>query len=104
MNPPASSTACSPIGQKLRALRKAKYPNDTQSDFAARIKTSSRTYSRMEAGDVNVSLKNYLNAAEILDISERFETLFDNPSTQADAIDQTTIDSTFSDMFERNKE
>jgi transcriptional regulator with XRE-family HTH domain len=100
MNIPISTT----IGQKLQVLRKSKYPNDTQSDFAARIKTSSRTYSRMEAGDINVSLKNYLNAAEILNISERFETLFDSPLAQAGTVDEKSIESTFSDMFNRNKE
>jgi len=92
------------LGLKLRALRKAQYPSDSQSDFAARIKTSSRTYSRMEAGDASVSLKNYINAAEILNVAERFETLFDNPLAQAGSIDEESIEATFSDIFNRNKE
>ena len=87
------------IGQKLKALRKAQYPNDSQSDFAARIKTSSRTYSRMEAGDTSVSFKNYLNAADILNVADRFDALFEKPSSPTES-----IETTFSDMFNRNTE
>lgn len=86
------------IGLKLRALRKAQYPNDSQSDFAARIKTSSRTYSRMESGDASVSLKNFINAAEILNVAERLEVLFDHPQPQAES-----IEAEFSDIFKKNK-
>ncbi|MEX1031731.1 MAG: helix-turn-helix transcriptional regulator [Cellvibrionaceae bacterium] len=64
------------IGQQLRAMRKARFPADTQDDMAVRVGVSRRTYQRMERGDMSVSLKHYLEAASILGCLKSFNELF----------------------------
>lgn len=76
------------IGKKLKVLRKVRYPNDTQSDFAARIMASAKTYSRMEMGDGNVAFKYYVNAAKLLDINEKLINVFEFDSIEAESASQ----------------
>lgn len=67
------------LGAKLRALRKAAYPNDTQATFAFRIQVGTGTYVKMEKGDLSVSLSAYYRAAALLDTTSGFADLFSPP-------------------------
>jgi DNA-binding XRE family transcriptional regulator len=73
------------IGKKLKILRKIKYPNDTQRDFATRIRASAKTYTRMELGDGNVAFKYYVNAAKLLDINEKLINAFESDSFEEES-------------------
>lgn len=57
--------------------RKAAYPRDTQVTFAARIGISKATYSKMEKGDLSVSMDKYYAAAELLGLEGAFDRLFE---------------------------
>jgi len=67
------------LGLYLRALRKDRYPNDTQTDFAYRIQVSKSTYIKMEKGDLSVSLNNYAEAARLLGVDEQIINIFKMP-------------------------
>lgn len=67
------------LGSYLRALRKDRYPNDTQTDFAYRIQVSKSTYIKMEKGDLSVSLNNYAEAARLLGVDEQIINIFKMP-------------------------
>ena len=64
------------LGENLRKRRKAVFPDDTQAQMAARLGIGVATYGRMERGDVTVSLKHYLVAAEILNCTRQASELF----------------------------
>jgi DNA-binding XRE family transcriptional regulator len=67
------------LGLKLRTARKARFPKDTQSDFALRAGVSRATYQKMEKGDLSVAIGSYFNAAKILKLEKGFSALFDMP-------------------------
>jgi transcriptional regulator with XRE-family HTH domain len=64
------------LGSNLKAARKMKFPEDDMKSFALRIGTSRATLQKMEKGDLSVSLEKYINAAELLECTAKFETLF----------------------------
>lgn len=64
------------LGERLSKARKRFYPNDTQQIFAVRIGVSKATYSKMEKGDLSVSMDKYFEAASLLGLLEGFEQLF----------------------------
>ena len=65
-NNPAVQTALATIGTQLRAGRRARYPDDTQGDFARRLGVSRYTWQKAERGDAGVAVGTYLKAAEFL--------------------------------------
>ncbi len=64
------------LGQNLRAARKKRFPTDDLQAFALRIGVSRATLQKMETGQLSVTLANYYRAAEILNLTETFNTLF----------------------------
>lgn len=68
------------LGERLVALRKQNFPQDTQLDFAVRIGVSKGTYLKMEKGDLRVSMASYYQAAIRHGIEERFNELFIAPA------------------------
>ena len=64
------------LGERLSKARKRFYPNDTQQIFAVRIGVSKATYSKMEKGDLSVSMDKYFEAAALLGLQEGFDQLF----------------------------
>ena len=67
----------SALGEKLRAARRAHFPDDTLTDFALRIGVSRATLQRMEKGDLSVSLGKYYEAACVLQLTDGFDALFE---------------------------
>ena len=67
------------LGSDLRLCRKQQFPNDSQADFAKRIGVSRYTYQKMERGDLSVTLRHYVQAAELLGLLANFEQLFTPP-------------------------
>lgn len=65
---PDVQTALATIGAYLRAGRRARYPDDTQGDFARRVGVSRYTWQKVEQGDAGVAVGTYLRAAELLGI------------------------------------
>ena len=65
------------LGQNLRVARKRRFPNDDLKSFALRIGVSRATLQKMEAGQLSVTLANYYRAAEILELTEAFDSLFE---------------------------
>lgn len=65
-----------PLGSKLRAARKQRYPKDNMSQFALRIGVSRATLQKMEKGDLSVTMARYYDAAEILGLTHTFDGLF----------------------------
>jgi len=74
------------LGEKLKQLRKLRYPRDDQRRFAARIKVSRATYQKMEKGDPSISLGSYLSAAELLGVADRLGRLFLAPEEKTDLL------------------
>jgi transcriptional regulator with XRE-family HTH domain len=70
------------LGIQLRSWRKLKYPIDSIEQFALRVGTSKSTYSKMEKGDLSVSIRFYLQAACLLKIEDRIAELFAVPRPQ----------------------
>ena len=64
------------VGRNLRAARKRRFPADGLARFALRVGVSRSTLQKMEQGDFSVSLGRYWRAAEVLDLTEPFATLF----------------------------
>ncbi len=64
------------LGSNLRRARKRHYPRDDLASFALRVGVSRSTLQKMEQGDLSVSIGRYWRAAEILDLTETFATLF----------------------------
>ncbi len=71
--------ALATIGARLRAGRRARYPADTQGDFARRLGVSRYTWQKMERGDTGVAIGTYLKAAELLGILEPVADAFSPP-------------------------
>lgn len=65
------------LGNRLRFLRKERFPNDDQKQFGVRIGVGRDTVRRMERGDPSVSLGAYMRAADMLDSLDSFENLFE---------------------------
>lgn len=55
-NNPDVPTALATIGAHLRAGRRARYPDDTQGDFARRLGVSRYTWQKVEQGDAGVAV------------------------------------------------
>lgn len=72
------------LGQQLKALRKIQFPDDTKSTFARRLGVNRNTYSQMEKGSLSVTLGKYYDAAKLLGIESRFESLFEAPEEKRD--------------------
>lgn len=67
-NNPDLQTALATIGARLRAGRRARYPDDTQGDFARRLGVSRYTWQKVEQGDAGIAVGTFLKAAELLGI------------------------------------
>ena len=65
---PDVQAALATIGTRLRAGRRARYPDDTQGDFARRLGVSRYTWQKVEQGDAGVAVGTYLKAADLLGI------------------------------------
>ena len=65
---PDVQTALATIGTRLRGGRRARYPDDTQGDFARRLGVSRYTWQKAEQGDAGVAVGTYLKAAGMLGI------------------------------------
>lgn len=72
-------SALTRIGEQLRAGRRARYPDDTQGDFARRLGVSRYTWQKVERGDAGVAVGTYLKAAERLGILEAVVAAFAPP-------------------------
>ncbi len=59
------------IGKELRAGRHARFPNDSQGDFARRVGVSRYTWQKVENGHGGVAMTTYLQAAELLGILDQ---------------------------------
>lgn len=70
-------TRLSKLGANLTKARKRSYPKDTQATFCVRIGVSKATYSKMEKGDLSVSMDKYYSAAKLLELEDGFERLFE---------------------------
>jgi len=66
----------STLGKNLRQARKLRFPKDDMQAFALRLGISRATLQKMEKGDLTVSLKKYVQAAELLACADQFEKLF----------------------------
>ena len=67
------------IGEQLRAGRRARYPKDTQGDFARRVGVSRYTWQKVENGDAGVAVGTYLTAAELLGMLDEVVAAFAPP-------------------------
>ena len=72
------------IGLNLRKARRKHYPQDDMNAFAIRLGISRATLQKMEAGELSVTLANYYRAAEILNLTEAFTKLFNEPASLFD--------------------
>lgn len=72
------------LGTQLAHARKRYYPKDTQAIFALRIGVSKATYSKMEKGDLSVSLAKYYQAAVLMGLEDGFHQLFTLPMNLLD--------------------
>jgi transcriptional regulator with XRE-family HTH domain len=71
--------ALTSIGEQLRAGRRARFPGDTQGDFARRVGVSRYTWQKVEGGHAGVAMSTYLGAAELLGILEKVVAAFAPP-------------------------
>ena len=55
------------IGQKLRTARRAK--DISQADLATQVGINITSYARIERGEVNVTLDNFLKVLKVLNLS-----------------------------------
>ncbi|MES2662024.1 MAG: helix-turn-helix transcriptional regulator [Pseudomonadota bacterium] len=65
------------IGHNLKSARKKRFPKDDLQDFSVRIGVARATLQKMEKGDLSVSIEKYYRAAEVLEIKESFNKLFE---------------------------
>lgn len=63
-------------GAKIQQLRKNKYPNDTQTTFAARIGVGVTTIQNLEAGKEGVAWGTVFRVLELLDKNNTIDELF----------------------------
>lgn len=63
-------------GTKIQQLRKKKYPNDTQTTFAARIGVGVTTIQNLEAGKEGVAWGTLIRVLDILDKGSIMDELF----------------------------
>lgn len=82
----AASQTANLIGENLRKRRKTVFPDDTQAQMAARLGIGVATYGRMERGDMAVSLKHFLVAAEILNCTRQASELFTQGDSHQDGL------------------
>lgn len=66
-------------GLFIQQMRKKRFPNDTQSMFAARIGVGLTTIQNLEAGKEGVAWGTVVRALEILGMEQNLETLFSKP-------------------------
>ncbi len=71
--------ALAQIGKQLRAGRRARFPGDTQGDFARRVGVSRYTWQKVERGHSGVAISTYIQAAELLGIAEKVVAAFSPP-------------------------
>ena len=76
---PEIELALARIGEQLRAGRRARYPGDTQGDFARRLGVSRYTWQKVERGDAGVAIGTVIKAAELLGILDRVTAAFAPP-------------------------
>lgn len=72
------------IGKNLRKARRKHYPGDDMKAFAIRLGISRATLQKMEAGELSVTMANYYRAAELLNLTEGFQQLFEQQSSLFD--------------------
>jgi len=77
-------------GTKIQQLRKKKYPNDTQTTFAARIGVGVTTIQNLEAGKEGVAWGTVFRVLEILDKSSQMEELFAPNQYTSTLVSRTT--------------
>jgi len=77
-------------GTKIQQLRKRKYPNDTQTTFAARIGVGVTTIQNLEAGKEGVAWGTVFRVLEILDKSSQMEELFAPNQYTSTLVSRTT--------------
>ncbi len=65
------------LGQRLRQARRLRFPQDDLKAFSVRIGVSRATLQKMEQGDTHVAFGSYLSAADILDMTDAFNQLFE---------------------------
>ncbi|MFU8877345.1 MAG: helix-turn-helix domain-containing protein [Wenzhouxiangellaceae bacterium] len=73
------TSALARIGKQLRAGRRARYPDDTQGDFARRLGVSRYTWQKVERGDSGVAIGTLIKAAELLGIVDKVVDAFAPP-------------------------
>jgi DNA-binding XRE family transcriptional regulator len=66
-------------GQFIQQMRKKRFPNDTQSMFAARIGVGLTTIQNLEAGKEGVAWGTVVRALEILGFENGLDNLFSGP-------------------------
>jgi DNA-binding XRE family transcriptional regulator len=66
-------------GQFFQQLRKKRFPNDTQRDFAARIGVGLTTVQNLEAGKEGVAWSTVVKALDILGLENQLEALLMPP-------------------------
>lgn len=67
------------IGEHLRRGRRARFPDDSQADFARRVGVSRYTWQKAEKGDPSVAMGTYLHAARLLGIGDQVAAAFEPP-------------------------
>jgi len=77
-------------GTKIQQLRKRKYPNDTQTTFAARIGVGVTTIQNLEAGKEGVAWGTVFRVLEMLDKSSQMEELFAPNQYTSTLVSRTT--------------
>lgn len=65
------------LGQNLRKARKQTFSADDMTTFALRLGISRATLQKMEAGELSVSFAHYYRAAELLNLTNGFDRLFE---------------------------
>jgi transcriptional regulator with XRE-family HTH domain len=64
------------LGERFKAARKQRFPNDTLSMFALRLGVSRATLQKVEQGDMSVAMGTYYKAARLTGLDSQFDQLF----------------------------
>ena len=76
-------------GELVQQLRQAKFPNDTQATFAARVGVGVTTIQNLEAGKEGVAWSTVFKVLELLGKERAFDELF-SVDQHTDLITRTT--------------
>lgn len=77
-------------GTKIQQLRKSKYPNDTQTTFAARVGVGVTTIQNLEAGKKGVAWGTVFRVLELLDKNSAMNELFTPNPDVSTLVSRTT--------------